>query len=84
MEVLSVDDWLQVGRAVGGIIVIITFTFVTIGDAFLADVSFNPWLIVVMLALIYGLLGLDYFVLDHFPMRITITTDRDEEPDEDH
>ena len=76
-------NWLQLGRSIGGILVIITFASATIGDAFISGVEFDPWLIVVMLALIYGLLGLDHFVLNHFPVQITITTDSEQDDFED-
>jgi len=36
-----------------------------------------------VVALIYGLLGLDHFVLNHFPVQITITTDSEQDDFED-
>lgn len=67
-------DIQRTARSVGGVLVLVAFLAISLGDAFVEGVHFNPWLVVVMLALIYALLGLEHFVLDYFPLRLEVST----------
>jgi hypothetical protein len=79
MEDMSV---IELARSIGGIIIIMAFVTISMGDVFLDGVSFNPWLVVVMLGLIYGLLSLEHFVLDHFPLKIRVSTPTTDDTDD--
>jgi len=72
----------ELARSISGVIIIIAFSAISLGDVFLEGVSFNPWLVFVMLGLIYGLLSLEHFVLDHFPLRISVSTPTSDDTDE--
>jgi hypothetical protein len=73
---------MELARSISGIIIIMAFVTISLGDVFVDGVSFNPWMVAVMLGLIYGLLSLEHFVLDHFPLKIKVSTPTADDTDD--